>query len=92
MTVQIIAGTGVTAGAVTLSGSLNGVTFTPLSGAVIIGKSAAGVALANGIITFTAASSVLVSNPPSGGVLRYIRADVTTTVVGGTVSAYAMGL
>lgn len=85
-TFQVLAGAGVTGGAVTFLGSIDGTTFTTLTTASIF----AGIgAMASGVLTMTAAGSTLVS---PGGVgndmmaIRYFRADVTTNMVGGNVN------
>lgn len=91
-TTQIVSNTGVTAGAVTVLGSIDGVTYTPITNSVLAGKSASTGTLAAGVLTFTGAGSFLVSSANAGNAIRFIRADVTTTMVGGTASATSIGL
>lgn len=90
-TVQILASAGVTAGAVTILGSIDGATFSIITGAALTGKSGTSGTLTNGVVTFTGSGSVLVSAANAGNALRFLRADVTTTITGGTVTASSIG-
>lgn len=86
---QIVASAGTTAGAVTFLGSVDGTTFTILTTATLLGTSG-GNSLAGGVLTFTAAGSALVSQAGNAAsALRYLRADVTTNFVGGSVTVKA---
>jgi hypothetical protein len=89
-TCQVTASTGTTAGVVTVSGSVDGVNYVPLNNALLTGKSG-GVTLSAGLVTFTAPGSCLVSFANAGGAVRFLRADVTTTMVGGTATAWSLG-
>lgn len=66
----VVTGAGVSAGAVTLQGSLDGVNFYGLA-------SATTVSAANTVYTATSTTRA-----------RYFRAVVSTTITGGTVSAW----
>lgn len=86
---QLVASAGVTAGAVTLLGSVDNVTFTPLTSSTNTGNTS-GVSLANGVVTFTAPSSMIASAVNAGVAIRYFRADVTTNMTGGSVTVKVM--
>lgn len=68
----VVAGTGVASGAVQLEGSLDGVNWYPIGAPVTTG--------APGVFPLPAAS------PPVPA--RYVRARISTVVVGGVVSAW----
>jgi hypothetical protein len=85
ITFGVTAGAGVSAGAVTLLGSVDGVTFVTLTAAAIIGGS--GATISNGVLTFTAPGTVLVSLGANTAAIRWTRADITTNFTGGTASA-----
>jgi hypothetical protein len=88
-TFQVVGNTGVTAGAVTFFGSIDGTTYTPLTTASILGGTS-GNSIASGVLSFTAAGNALVSPGAAGNnmnAIRFYRADVTTNFVGGTVTA-----
>jgi len=89
--IQVVASTGVTAGAVTVLGSLDGSTFTQLINSVQTGKTGTASSLAAGVLTFTAAGSAVISGPNAANSIRVLRADVTTLPVGGTISAIGLG-
>lgn len=87
-TFQVVAGAGVSAGAVTFFGSVDGTTFTPLTTASILGGTS-GNSITAGVLSFTAAGNALVSIGAAGNnmaAIRYFRADVTTNFVGGNVN------
>jgi hypothetical protein len=87
-TFQVVAGAGVTAGAVTFFGSLDNVTFTPLTTASILAGTT-GNSITAGVLSFTAAGNALISVGAAGNnsnAIRYYRADVTTNFVGGSVT------
>jgi len=87
-TFQVLAGAGVTAGAVTFFGSIDNTTFTPLTTASILG-STTGNSITAGVLSFTTAGNALVSPGAAGNnmnAMRYYRADVTTSFVGGNVN------
>lgn len=87
-TFQVVAGAGVTAGAVTFLGSVDNTTFTPLTTASILGGTS-GNSITAGVLSFTAAGNALVSVGAAGNnmnAIRYLRADVTTNFVGGNVN------
>jgi hypothetical protein len=90
-TCQVTASTGTTAGAVTVLGSVDGVNYVPLNNAILTGKLGAGTTLSAGIVSFTGPGSALVSFSNAGGAVRFLRADVTTTMVGGTATAWSLG-
>ena len=90
-TCQVTASTGVTAGAVTVLGSVDGVNFAPLNNALLTGKVGAGTTLSAGIVSFTGPGTALVSLANAGGAIRFLRADVSTTMVGGTATAWSLG-
>lgn len=89
-TFQVVASTGTTAGAVTVLGSVDGTSFATLTTAVLSGATS-GVTLASGVLTFTAPSTALVSLGANSPAIRYLRADVTTNMTGGTVTAKILG-
>lgn len=84
-TFQLVTGGTPTAGAVTFLGSIDGVTYTPLTGATLVGQTGSPT-LTNGVLTMTAATQALVSLGTSNSAIRFFRADVTTNMTGGTVS------
>lgn len=89
-TFACVASAGTTAGAITLFGSVDAATFAPLTGAAIVGQTT-GATLSNGVLTFTAPCTVLVSLGNNGSALRAFRADVTTNMTGGTVTVNVLG-
>jgi len=87
-TFQVLAGAGVSAGAVTFFGSIDGVTFTPLTTASILGGTS-GNSISAGVLSFTTAGNALVNCGAAGNnvfAMRYFRADITTNFVGGNVN------
>jgi hypothetical protein len=87
-TFQVLAGAGVSAGAVTFFGSIDGVTFTPLTTASILGGTS-GNSITAGVLSFTTAGNALVNCGAAGNnvfAMRYFRADITTNFVGGNVN------
>lgn len=90
-TVQISTNGSVTAGAATILGSVDGVTFSPIVNAVQIGKAGTSGTIASGVVTFTGTGSVLISDAAAGNAIRFLRVDITTAVVGGTLTALSIG-
>lgn len=89
-TFQVVTSAGTTAGAVTFFGSVDNVTFVPLTSAAIQGSTGAPT-ITNGVMSFTAQSTALVSLGANHAAMRFLRADVTTNMVGGTVTVKSTG-
>lgn len=88
---QVNASAGTTAGAVTFFGSVDNTTFVPLTAAAIIGSTGA-PSITNGVMSFTAASTALVTLGANNTAIRFVRADVTTNMAGGTVTVKASSI
>ena len=86
---QITASAGTTAGAVTLNGSVDNTNYAVLTAATLLGGS--GATVTNGVVTFTAPGTVLVSLGANNAAFRFARADVTTSMTGGNVTAKIAG-
>lgn len=86
---QLTASSGTTAGAVTLLGSVDNVNFATLTSATLLGGS--GATVSNGVVTFTAPGTVLLSLGSNNAAFRFARADVTTNMTGGNVTAKIAG-
>jgi len=90
---QVVAGAGVSAGAVTFFGSVDNITFVALTTASIYAGPAA-LTVTSGVLSATAPGSALVSPAAAGNnlaAIRYWRADVTTNFVGGNVNVKVSG-
>ena len=82
-TMQVVGSGTITAGAITVYASLDGVTFVPMTAAATTGTTA-GISMASGVVTFTAAGAgFMASSPNAGPAVRYAKAAVTTNFVGG---------
>lgn len=90
VTFQVVASAGTTAGAVTFQGSIDGATYVPLTAAAVIGQTG-GPTLTNGVLSFTAASTALVSLGSNTSAIRYFQAIVSTNITGGNVTVKIMG-
>jgi hypothetical protein len=79
---QVVTSGTITAGAITFLGSVDGVTFVPLTVAAVLGSTGSPTITA-GVLSMTAGTTALVGLGNVLTALRYFRADVTTTVTGG---------